>query len=364
MTLTRTIKISPTQILRDRGTQSRLQIIEEVVGNYAEAFEKGEDFPPVEVFYDGENYILADGYHRLKAWIAVFGDEAPIVSHVRQGTERDAIKFSLSANAKHGLQRSQADKRQAVVRALADEEWGKLNNTEVAKLCEVSPTLVEKVREELNLGKLPVACPQEIIQRATRHASNPRSHRPKSSHVLTDVGAKYEIGTQPTDFQIYQGDDVDDGIQNGELVKVVSIHNSGKATIVRQGKVKQEEVSAFDLMPPEEIGIWCDPAIARMVGKVFDGKKYRNLNANPNPQRDCNCAFYHGRDARNFVVIMAWADAELIVVANDLFLATQRNFYKRSTAVCVGRELIFYFGGNLPEFKSQCLENDLGVVFK
>jgi uncharacterized ParB-like nuclease family protein len=56
---------------------------------YGEELEAGAKFPPVVVFYDGEKYWLADGYHRLAAH-ATAGKET-IAAEVHEGTKRDAI---------------------------------------------------------------------------------------------------------------------------------------------------------------------------------------------------------------------------------------------------------------------------------
>jgi hypothetical protein len=51
----------------DGGTQPRAVLDFEAIEDYAEAMGAGMKFPPVVVFYDGENYWLADGFHRVKA---------------------------------------------------------------------------------------------------------------------------------------------------------------------------------------------------------------------------------------------------------------------------------------------------------
>ncbi|SFI85528.1 hypothetical protein SAMN02799642_02923 [Methylobacterium brachiatum] len=68
---------------------------------------------------------------------------------VRQGGLRDAILHSAGANAAHGLRRSNADKRRAVLMLLQDEEWGQWNNSEIARRCAVDEGLVRRMRAEL-----------------------------------------------------------------------------------------------------------------------------------------------------------------------------------------------------------------------
>ena len=59
---TQTLKLN--QIRIDGGTQSRVDIDEQVVAEYADLYHQGIQLPPVTVFYDGTDYWLADGFHR------------------------------------------------------------------------------------------------------------------------------------------------------------------------------------------------------------------------------------------------------------------------------------------------------------
>lgn len=160
----------------DAGTQSRVEIDEQAVSDYHDVLEDGEDLPPITTFYDGIYYYVADGFHRYHAHKRSGRDM--IECHVESGTVRDAVLFSLSANATHGLRRTTADKRKAVLTCLNDPEWSELSNREIAKLCKVSHTFVNKVRDELekpqakpkqkvetfpdDLGKTPIESPKEV----------------------------------------------------------------------------------------------------------------------------------------------------------------------------------------------------------
>ena len=137
-------------IIIDKGTQSRAAISEDTVIDYAEAMQAGDTFPPVVVYFDGVDYYLADGFHRLHA--AKRLHKASIQADVRTGTLRDAILYSLGANRDHGLRRSNADKRKCVQTLLEDFEWGELSVNEMARICGVSPQLVTAVKLEMEGG--------------------------------------------------------------------------------------------------------------------------------------------------------------------------------------------------------------------
>lgn len=132
------------QIRTDGGTQPRAELDLTTIAEYAAAMQEGDQFPPVVVFHDGENYWLADGFHRLKAAEQI--DFLDLPADVREGTRRDAVLFSVGANASHGLRRTNADKRQAVETLLRDEEWLAWSDREIARRCGVSHDFVSRLR--------------------------------------------------------------------------------------------------------------------------------------------------------------------------------------------------------------------------
>lgn len=131
----------------DGGTQMRADLNEDVVSDYAQIVRDGGDFPPVVVFYDGSKHWLADGFHRHFAYQRAGAIEIP--AEIRKGSKRDAILFSVGANASHGLRRTNADKRQAVETLLKDKEWSAWSDREIARACHVGHPLVASVRADV-----------------------------------------------------------------------------------------------------------------------------------------------------------------------------------------------------------------------
>jgi uncharacterized ParB-like nuclease family protein len=132
-------------LVMDERLQSRTEINEGTVSEYAEAILEGADFPPVLVYFDGINYYLTDGYHRLLAHKRA--EKVSILCNVVQGTLRDAIFHSTGVNTDHGMRRTYADKRKAVMTLLDDFEWEGMGNSQIAKHCHVSPTFVSDLRK-------------------------------------------------------------------------------------------------------------------------------------------------------------------------------------------------------------------------
>ena len=137
------------EIRRDGGTQPRAAIDLKHVGLLEEQMEDGKELDPVTVFYDGESYWLADGYHRFSAH-SHSGKEA-ISCIIHSGSRRDAVLYSVGANADHKpvLPRSREDKRRAVMTLLQDPEWGKWTDSQIARQCHVNQSTVSRIRSSL-----------------------------------------------------------------------------------------------------------------------------------------------------------------------------------------------------------------------
>jgi len=133
----------------DCGTQSRKEIDQPTVDNYAEAMLEGQEFPPVRVFHDGIHYYLADGFHRYFA--ALKAKRTGIEAEVTAGTLSEAILYAVGANDKHGKPRTTEDKRNAVMMMLDNFEWSSWSTAEIAKQCNVSQPFVAGLRK----GKQP-----------------------------------------------------------------------------------------------------------------------------------------------------------------------------------------------------------------
>ncbi len=148
---TQTLKLSELRI--DGGTQPRVEMNEEVIADYAELIRSGITFPPVTVFFDGAAYWLADGFHRYHAHRRIGRDT--IFAEVQDGGLREALLHSVGANAKHGLRRTNADKRKAVETMLYNEYVSKdgsgnpWSSREIARRCCVSERMVRSAREVL-----------------------------------------------------------------------------------------------------------------------------------------------------------------------------------------------------------------------
>jgi ParB/Sulfiredoxin domain len=140
-------ELSIDEIRADTAAQPREFMSTDKVEEYADLMKSGVDFPGPVVFFDGSVHWLADGFHRVQA-----ARSAGLVSFcciVKEGTQRDAVLYSCGANAKHGIQRTNEDKRRAAMKMLQDDEWKTWSARDIAKQCHVTHTFVNKLREQM-----------------------------------------------------------------------------------------------------------------------------------------------------------------------------------------------------------------------
>lgn len=143
---TRVIKLLAVKdIAADANIQPRANGLHgPTVDEYAAEMEAGTEFPPLVVYRDtatGTQW-LSQGFHRLAA--AIKAKLAKIACEVRKGTRRDAMIDAAGSN-RHGLKRTNADKRRAVEMLLTEfPDW---SNRRVAEAVGVDDKTVAQLRK-------------------------------------------------------------------------------------------------------------------------------------------------------------------------------------------------------------------------
>ena len=144
-----TRQLSITSIRLDGGTQPRAALNQSHINDLADDLRAGAILPPLDVMYDGGNYWLFDGYHRLHAHKLAHGDEASIAVRVHQGSLADAQWASFAVNKSHGLRRTTEDKQRAVVAALRHTNGASRSNREIGRHLGVDDKTVGEWRKRL-----------------------------------------------------------------------------------------------------------------------------------------------------------------------------------------------------------------------
>jgi hypothetical protein len=150
------MQLALDRIAVDPDLQPRTGIDRKTVEAYADDMQRGDQFPPIVVFFDGEHFWLGDGFHRLAAARAIKAET--ISCEVHQGDDADdmrrqALLYSCGCNSTHGLRRTNDDKRLAVTKLLTDQEWSQWSDHEIARRCHVDNHTVMRLRR--SLGKSP-----------------------------------------------------------------------------------------------------------------------------------------------------------------------------------------------------------------
>lgn len=130
----------------DGDTQSRLSLDEDVIKEYAGLMANGQEFPPLLVVFDGADYWLVDGFHRR--WAAIKSKIEKLKCLVVEGTREDARWLSYGVNKDHGLQRTNEDKKKAVIAALKHPNGAKKSDNQIAEHVGVSQPMVSKYRQQ------------------------------------------------------------------------------------------------------------------------------------------------------------------------------------------------------------------------
>lgn len=203
------VKLSTIRI--DGNTQSRVEINNEAVSEYAEALKGGVQFPPVDVFFDGADYWLVDGFHRYHAHRTA--GVADIEANIHNGTLRDAQYYSSGANKSHGLRRTNADKRKSVEIALSV----KPDSTDyaIANHCGVSNHFVSAIRNPEVKEKQQIAREKSVLSKdinTNNYGSDPV--QPKNPVSKTSKPQPKQPEPQPEE-------ELEEGLVNDEDIREI-----------------------------------------------------------------------------------------------------------------------------------------------
>ena len=126
---------------------ARERLDEETIAEYSEAMQEDDQrFPAIRVIRlpGGGPLWVVDGWHRVEA--AKRAKFSKMRASIREGKWANAVLAAVGSNTRHGLRRSNADKRRVVEMLLELPEWAEASDREVARRCGVSHPFVADVR--------------------------------------------------------------------------------------------------------------------------------------------------------------------------------------------------------------------------
>jgi hypothetical protein len=172
-------------------------------------------------------------------------DRDSITANVHEGGKREAILHAVGANETHGLRRTNADRRQAVLLMLDDPEWRQWSDRDLASRCMVSHTFVNRIRQEMNEANTE---PVTEEKRKYQRGGKTRTMRTKN------IGAaKRRSQTEPEEAsEIEQAAEVPtvNGLQLDSDAPATDIQSALTEPDVPAATVDHESAQAFDV-PPE-----------------------------------------------------------------------------------------------------------------
>lgn len=185
------------KIRLDGDTQSRIELDQDVIRDYADQMSSKVEFPPLLVVFDGASYWLVDGFHRR--WAAIKAKLQKFKCAVVQGTRDDARWMSYAVNKDHGLPRSTADKQKAVIQALKHPNGEKKSDSQIAAHVGVAIPTVSRHRKQLESTLTILKSPERAGRDGrTINTANIGKSRPGRATGLPSRPPKVDLTPQPT----------------------------------------------------------------------------------------------------------------------------------------------------------------------
>lgn len=171
-------------------TQTRAVLREEAIQDYAERIEEGVKFDPAVLIREGEKLYLSSGFHRFHAHRRANRRTMPCI--IKEGSKWDAIEQGIKDNLQHrGERLTRADRAFNVhlVLRMNDQLDKKMSDREIARLCNVSPTMVGTHRKQIQagvqIGHSPTGGAREVGAKGHKSASATDGNSVKGSEIET-----------------------------------------------------------------------------------------------------------------------------------------------------------------------------------
>ena len=165
----------------DSEIASRCELRKDIVSEYANAMRQGAKFPPVTVFFNGADFILVDGFHRIHAKKA--NGDLKILASISQGNHREAILLATRINIDSSLKLTEADIHRNINKLIGDPEWSLWYDLDIAWQCGSNADHVYKLRIERM---------KEVFDRAAE-ANKKRSEEATQPEELLGTGKLFDL---------------------------------------------------------------------------------------------------------------------------------------------------------------------------
>lgn len=280
MSKTETLSIDLLRL--DAGTQARVKTSEETVVEYAELLTEKTGWPfnnPVDVFHDGTDYFVADGFHRVLAANRV--KRASVPCRIHSGTAHDAKIFGMTANDHHGLRMSRADKRSCVEWLL--DNGGKMTQVELAKKAGVTDRFVRSIVAERKEAASPKP-PKSSVQ-TTENRNSSGSNRTSGGYgkTKTKQEPKPEVSEDAgVEESSDDGEVPFDDVSAPEVTQVEKAQVEPEQPRPAKGSERASSASLVDALMRQHVGHIARGLTAIAAANGGEGKRFREADAGLN----------------------------------------------------------------------------------
>jgi hypothetical protein len=130
------------KLIEDPSTYPRSGVSTTNVANLVAVLEAGMSFRGL-ILADEVTKTVIDGYHRKRAFVKVFGEDAKIKVELRRyENSTQMLAAATEANTSHGLGLQEIDKRRVTLR-LADQG---VDDDEIARVLHVPPARIAQIK--------------------------------------------------------------------------------------------------------------------------------------------------------------------------------------------------------------------------
>lgn len=208
------IKVKLCDLKLNAHYRTREELDDQTVEDYALAMSRGDMFPPLDVYCNGIDDFITDGWHRYEAAKMTKATEIEVIRSTF--AEHELRRSQAKQNCDHGRRRTNEDKRRVVRWLLLIDDIVRMTDSSIAGMAKVDHKTVSKIRSEmLEAG--------EIEDHQIRESIDGRNFaRPSEMTIRSDTGnSDARLGNRSHDDVQGTGD-----LAEGEAVSGTSADES------------------------------------------------------------------------------------------------------------------------------------------
>ena len=195
------------------------------VSELAKAYKKNKDVPPpLSVFYDGDQYILSDGFYRLKA-LREIGNKTEVLINVFSGDLNSAVEFGcLENNIKSHpgvFKKTNKCKAKSIIIWLKHvSKDKKISSKKLGELLGISSPTVTKIRHNIASNERKIKIKTDSLCNSGIVKSKMRKKR-----SLLPIEIKKSIGILKREIELKKDRQWNQRIKQDILEAICSIHD-------------------------------------------------------------------------------------------------------------------------------------------